>query len=125
MVVAAVFAACADPSASTKVPRATKPVPSAVEPVDTAVAARHRRPLEVYSACADVVTVVFADDPKSPQAGRRTLAPSGSIQGPRDRHGNQTMWLLDRDGEPIAKVRVTSGMKRVAIGKSCRTLDAR
>ena len=84
-----------------------------------------RRPFEVSSACSDVVTVVFADDPKAPKAGRRTIAPSGSIEGPREPDGNQTVWLLDDKGEPLIKVHVTRGMKRVEVGKSCRTMDAR
>ncbi len=86
---------------------------------------KKRKPFEVYSACAEVVTVVFAEDPKAANAGQRAIAPSSSIEGPRDPDGNQTVWLLDTNGEPLVKVHVTRGMKRVAIGRSCRTLDAR
>jgi hypothetical protein len=35
------------------------------------------------------------------------------------------VWLLDDKGEPLVKVHVTRNMKRVEIGKSCRTIDAR
>lgn len=86
---------------------------------------RPRKPFEVYSACAEVVTVSFAEDPKAPNAGRKPIAPSSSVEGPRNDDGNQTVWLLDDKAEPIAKVNVTRGMKRVEIGRSCRTLDAR
>ena len=87
--------------------------------------AKPRKPFEVYSACADVVTVVLAEDPKAANARKRTIAPSASVEGPRNPDGNQTVWLLDTSGEPLVKVNVTRGMKRVEIGRSCRTLDAR
>jgi hypothetical protein len=111
-------AASSGPSASgpsVEPERAAEPAP---EP-------RRRKPFEVYSACTEVVTVAFGEDPKASAAGKRTLAPSASIEGPRDSDGNQTVWLLDTNGEPLVKVHVTRGMKRVEIGRSCRTLDAR
>lgn len=86
---------------------------------------KKRKPFEIYSTCADVVTVLFGEDPRSPNAGRRTIAPSSSIEGVRNADGHQTVWLLDASGEPLVKVNVTRGMKRVEIGRSCRTLDAR
>jgi hypothetical protein len=86
---------------------------------------KKRKPFEVYSACAEAVSVVFAEDPKSAGAGKRAIAPSGTIEGPRNADGNQTVWLLDAKDEPLVKVNVTRGMKRVEIGRSCRTLDAR
>jgi predicted small lipoprotein YifL len=86
---------------------------------------RRRKPFEVHSSCDEVVTVVFAEDPKAPNAGSRTIAPGSTIEGLRDKQGNQTVWLLDEKGEPLINVHVTRGMKRVEIGKSCRTLDAR
>jgi len=104
---------------------AAEEAPAAEEPAPPPAPARSRKPFEVYSACDDVVTVVFAEDPKAPDAGGRTIAPGSTILGPRDNEGNQTVWLLDEKGEPLIKVRVTRGMKRVEIGKSCRTLDAR
>src|SRR5687767_13349720 len=66
-------------------------------------------------------------EPSTPSTTTPTdsIAPSSSIEGPRDAGGNQTVWLLDTAGEPIVKVQVTRGMKRVEIGRSCRTLDAR
>lgn len=100
--------------------------PSAAPPGASSVEApRKKRPLEVYSACTDVVTVVFSEDPKAAGAGKRTIAPSASIDAPRENDGTQTIWLLDPKDEPLVKVHVTRGMKRVEVGKSCRTLDAR
>jgi hypothetical protein len=102
-------------------PAPAESAPPAAEPAP----ARKPRPLVIHSTCMDVVTVVFSDDPKAAGVGKRTIAPSSSIEGPRDKNGNQTVWLLDASGEPIVNVHVTNGMKRVEVGRSCRTLDAR
>lgn len=85
---------------------------------------RQRKPFFIHSSCSEVVTVVFGEDPKAQGAGRRTVAPSSSIDGPRDSEGKQTVWLLDDKGEPTVKVHITRGMKQLEIGRSCRTLDA-
>lgn len=94
--------------------------PPAAEP-----AKKPRKPFEIHNACTDVVTVVFGENPTAASAYQRKLAPSTTGDGPRDDEGNQTVWLLDGNGEPLVKVRVTRGMKRVEVGRSCRTLDAR
>lgn len=85
---------------------------------------RRRKPFSIHSSCWDVVTVAFGSDPGAATAGRRTLAPGGSIEGPRGESGEQTVWLLDAAGAPLVKVHVTRGMSQVDVGKSCRTLDA-
>ena len=72
-----------------------------------------------------MVTVVFGENPKGPNVYLRKLAPSTTGEAPRDDEGNQTVWLLDARDEPLVKVNVTRGMKRVEVGRSCRTLDAR
>jgi len=102
----------------------TETASTATPPAPAEEPKKPRKPFEVYSSCAEVVTVVFHADPKAANAGKRTIAPSSSIEGPRDADGNQVVWLLDEKGEPIIKVNVTRGMKKVEIGKSCRTLDA-
>jgi hypothetical protein len=84
-----------------------------------------RKPFEIYNACPEVVTLVFGDDPKPDGSSRRTLNGFGTADGPRDDQGNQIVWLLDEAGEPLIKVSVTRGMKRVEVGRSCRSLDAR
>jgi hypothetical protein len=115
----AVAPATSGSDAGAPVEAASAPPAAETEP------ARKPRPLEIHSTCMEVVTVVFSDDPKTPGVGKRTIAPSSSIEGPRDKDGNQTVWLLDAAGEPIVNVHVTRGMKRVDVGRSCRTLDAR
>jgi hypothetical protein len=111
------------PSARESAPSPGAAAPSASTTAEATPPRKHR-PYEITNHCADVVTVVFGDDPKDPKAGSRTVAPSASIEGPRDADGNQTVWLRDASGEPLLRVRVTRGMKNVVIGRSCRTLDA-
>ena len=86
---------------------------------------RPRKPFPIHSSCTEVVTIAFGEDPKAATSGKRTVAPSASIDGPRDSGGKQTVWLLDEKGEPLVKVNITRGMKQLEIGRSCRTLDAR
>ncbi len=98
--------------------------PAAASPADEKPAARQRKPFPIHSSCAQIVTIVFGEDPKAPTAGRRTVAPSSFIDGPRDADGKQTVWLLNDKGEPTVKVHITRGMKELEIGRSCSTLDA-
>ena len=87
---------------------------------------RQRKPFPIHSACARVVTVIFGDDPKAPNAGRRTIAPDSTIDGPRDADGKATVWILDEKGEPLPMkpAQITRGMKQLDIGRSCTTYDA-
>ena len=84
-----------------------------------------RKPFAIHNSCADVVTVVFGEDPKAENADRRRMAANSESQGPRDAEGKATVNLLDGKGEAIATVHITRGMKQLEIGRSCRTLDAR
>ena len=87
---------------------------------------RQRKPFPIHSSCARVVTVVFGDDPKAPNAGRRTIAPDSTIEGPRDADGKATVWILDEKGEPLPMkpAQITRGMRQLDIGRSCTTYDA-
>ncbi|MCA9590424.1 MAG: hypothetical protein KC657_34210 [Myxococcales bacterium] len=112
----------APPAASAEPPPApsSAPAEAATEP--------HRkkhRPYEITNHCADVVTIVFGDEPKTAPRGKRTIAANDTIEGPRGEDGTETIWLVDDKGEPILNVHVTRGIKKVQIGRSCRTLDAR
>ena len=112
------------PVASSAPPSASSPAASTAAP-EPPEPAHKRKPFEIYNACTDVVTVVYGEDPKRFGAGSRTIAPSSGIEGPREADGTQWVWLLDPKGEPLIKVHMTRGMKRVEVGRSCRTLDAR
>lgn len=83
------------------------------------------KPFELYNSCTKVVTVIVGKDPKAAESGKRTAAPSSSIELPRDAAGNQIVWLADDKGEPTpVHVTVTRGIKRVEVGRSCSTLNA-
>ena len=83
------------------------------------------KPFELYNSCTKVVTVIVGKDPKAADAGKRTAAPSSSIELPRDSAGNQIVTLADEKGEPTpVHVTVTRGITRVEVGRSCSTLNA-
>ena len=84
---------------------------------------RHR-PLVVRNLCSDVVTLSFADDAKAAGAGRKTVAPAGTLDVPRKADGTQTVWLMSDKDEGIARVQITRGMTEIEVGRSCRTLEA-
>lgn len=85
---------------------------------------RSRKPFEIHSSCPSIVTVIFGDDPKADNAGKRTLAPNSAIDGPRDADGKQTVTVQNEKGDPIGTVHITKGMKRLEIGRSCQTVNA-
>lgn len=99
------------------------PAPSASE--EPAAPKKKHRPYEITNNCADVVTLVLGDEPKTAPRGRLTLAASSTIEGPRGEDGTETLWLVDDKGEPLINVHVTRPIKKVTIGRSCRTMDAR
>lgn len=103
---------------------ASAPGPSAPADAPTPTHAQ-KKPLEIYNGCRDVVTVVFAEDPAEAGAPKRTIAGFASADGARRADGTQTVWLVDDQGKGLIRVHVTKPMKRVEIGASCRTLDAR
>lgn len=111
------------PTTSAPATSASSAAPATAEPPTTA---KPHRLLEIQNQCAEVVRVVFGEDPKAPESGQRQIAGDSLINdAPRDAEGKMTVWLLDAKGEPLVKVHVTRGMKRVQIGRSCRSLDAR
>jgi hypothetical protein len=101
---------------------------AAPEPATSASAEPEKsrgKPFELYNSCTKVVTVIVGKDPKAGDAGKRTAAPSSSIELPRDSAGNQIVTLADDKGEPTpVHVTVTRGIKRVEVGRSCSTLNA-
>src|SRR4029079_14024357 len=110
------------PSTSEPAASSTAPWTSAEDPAE---AKPKGKPFELYNSCSEVVTVIVGKDPKAADAGKRTAAPSSSIELPRDSAGNQSVTTCDDEGEPTpVHVTVTRGMKRVEVGRSCSTLNA-
>jgi hypothetical protein len=136
VLLAFVLLACGN-SAETKTPSTsgssssssgeTAPTTTAsAEPAASAEPEKPRgKPFELYNSCTKVVTVIIGKDPNAADAGKRTAAPSSSIELPRDSAGNQIVTLADDKGEPTpVHVTVTRGIKRVEVGRSCSTLNA-
>ena len=104
-------------------PAGSSALPAASADPEGAGEEKHHRAAQAVpdpQPCTRVVTIVFGEDPKATGAGRRTIAPDSTIDGPRDAEGKQTVWLLDEKGEPLVKVHITRGMKQLEIGRSCR-----
>jgi hypothetical protein len=92
--------------------------------MDTPPTGGRHRPLVLRNLCSEVVTLSFADDAKAPGAGRKTVAPAGTLDVPRKSDGSQTVWLMSDKDEGIARVQITRGMTEIEVGRSCRTLEA-
>lgn len=98
--------------------------PSSDEPQNPTGA--QKRPLDITSQCEHPVAYFVGDDPKAgPATAKRAVDPLQVLPVERRRDGSQTVWLLDEKSEPLVKVSITRGMKKIEVGKSCRTLDAR
>lgn len=113
-----------EPVTSAEPPESTAatPEPTSSEPAP-APAPKKRKPYEIVNLCPRPATIIFGEDPKAPNAGSKTLAGNDKIDdGPRDADGNEIIHLVVR-GEPLVKVRVSRGTKRVEIGTSCDTLE--
>lgn len=88
--------------------------------------AAQKRPLVAESLCAEVVTLAIGDDSSAAgERDRRTLVRGGTVDLPRKPDGSQRVWLVGEGGEGLIKVDVTRAMKRIEVGRSCRTMDAR
>jgi hypothetical protein len=74
--------------------------------------------------CHDVALLAYGEPPnfKTESLGRFMSEASGSA--PRERDGTLTVTLVDDKGNVLAKVTVTRHMKKLEIGRSCRTLYA-
>lgn len=122
-----------DPSASTGSPsparsaQASAATASPAAPSDTpsAQTGAQKRPLEITSHCATPANYYVGEDPKAGGPGKRTVEPMQILPVERNRDGSQTVWLLDEHFAPLIKVGITRGMKKIEVGRSCRTLDAR
>lgn len=116
-------AAPAETAPSSSVAAAPSPAPPEEAAAPTGA---QKRPLEITSQCEHGVAFFVGDDPKAgPATAKRAVDPMQVLPVERRRDGSQTVWLLDEKSEPLVKVSITRGMKKIEVGKSCRTLDAR
>ncbi len=85
---------------------------------------RPRPPVEVINLCHDVALLAYGEPPnfKTESLGRFLGDASGSAA--RERDGTLPVTLVDDKGNALAKVLVSRRMKKLEIGRSCRTLYA-
>jgi hypothetical protein len=130
--VLATSCASAPPAAPTPPPAATVDAPLAVDAGAAAVATaepeaephRPRPPIEVSNLCHDVALLAYGEPPnfKAESLGRFMGDANGTAA--RERDGTLAVTLVDDKGNVLAKVNVTRHMKKLEIGRSCRTLYA-
>ncbi len=85
---------------------------------------RPRPPIEVVNLCHDVALLAYGEPPnfKADSLGRFLGDAGGTVA--RERDGNLAVTLVDDKGSVLAKVFVTRRMKKLEVGRSCRTLYA-
>jgi hypothetical protein len=85
---------------------------------------RQRPPVEVVNLCHDVALLAYGEPPnfKTESLGRFMADATGTA--PRERDGTLAVTLVDDKGNALAKVSVSRHMKKLEIGRSCRTLFA-
>jgi len=124
--------ASAPPAATTPTPPASSsaaatdagasPAPSAsAEPEEPH---RPRPPIDVTNLCHDVALLAYGEPPnfKTESLGRFMGDATGTAA--RERDGTLAVTLVDDKGNVLAKVSITRHMKKLEIGRSCRTLYA-
>lgn len=80
--------------------------------------------IEIHSDCTDSVPLFLGDKPKFGSGTKTSISANTTTSFPRDSDGTLTIWIIDDQENGLASVHVTKRMKKVSIGRSCRTLDA-
>lgn len=101
-----------DPSASAT---STSPTQDAITPMT----------IEVHNDCDDSVPIFIGEQPKFGSGTKTSMSGNSTTSYPRNGDGTLTLWIIDDHENGLASVHVTKRMKKVEIGRSCRTLDAR
>ena len=112
---------------------APAPTASASAPVASASAAptadpepekRQLPPVEVINQCHDVALLAYGEPPdvKPESLGRFMADATGAAA--RERDGTLPVALVDDKGNVLSKVTISRRMKKLEIGRSCRTLYA-
>jgi hypothetical protein len=114
-------------------PAASPPPPSAnAPPAETAAPAQPEPPpsrplpdVQILNLCHDVALLAYGTPPNMKEdALGRFPGDGGEGKAPRERDGTLQVTLVDAKGSVLAEVQVTRRMKKVEIGRSCRTLYA-
>jgi hypothetical protein len=102
-------------------PAATTTSTDAPSPHDTTVTPIA---IEIHNDCTDSVPLFLGDKPKFGSGTKTSMSSSSTTTFPRNADGTLTIWIIDDQENGLASVHVNKRMKKVVIGRSCRTLDA-
>jgi hypothetical protein len=81
--------------------------------------------VHIVNQCHEVAILAYGDPPNmKPGDLGRLVGDGGEGRAPRERDGTLPVALVTEKGEVLAQVRVSRRMKRLEIGRSCRTLYA-
>jgi hypothetical protein len=80
--------------------------------------------VDVHNDCTDSVPLFFGEKPKFGNGTKTSISSNTTTTVPRNSDGTLTIWIIDDQENGLASVHVTKRMKKVEIGRSCRTLDA-
>lgn len=80
--------------------------------------------IEVHSDCTDNVPLFLGETPKFGNGTKTNISPNTTTSFPRNSDGTLVLWIVDDQENGLASVHITKRMKKVSIGRSCRTLDA-
>lgn len=81
--------------------------------------------VELHNDCTDSVPIFIGDKPRFGSGTKVALSADSTTSIPRNGDGTVTIWLIDPNDNGLASVHVTKRMKKVEIGRSCRTIDAK
>lgn len=97
---------------------------TAADPEPDTEPKRQRPPVEIINLCKEVAILAYGAPPnfKADNLGRFLGEASGSA--PRERDGTLAVTLVDEKGAVLSQVTVSRRMKKLEIGRSCRTLYA-
>jgi len=80
--------------------------------------------IEIHNDCSDTVPLFLGEKPKFGSGTKTSIGSNTTASFPRGSDGTVTVWIIDEQENGLANVHVTKRMKKIDIGRSCRTLDA-
>jgi hypothetical protein len=104
----------APPASVASAPASAEPEPPPSRPLPD---------VDILNQCHDVAYLAYGEPPNMKDLGR-FVGDGGEGRAPRERDGTLAVSLVDDKGQVFAKVVVTRRMKKLEIGRSCRTLYA-
>ena len=104
--------------AGSDAPAPTTAAPSAHDTTVTPIT------IDVHNDCTDSVPLFLGDKPKFGSGTKTSVSSNSTTTFPRNSDGTLTVWIIDEQENGLASVHVTKRMKKIEIGRSCRTLDA-